>query len=96
MKIFRLTTKSEKGNRWAHFEVDQEIGPKEIVNFKNIDEAKGAPLIQQLFYLPFVKSVSLSEKKVSVERFDILEWEEVIDEVKEQLQTYLNEGGVVI
>ena len=96
MKIFRLTTKSEKGNRWAHFEVDQEIGPKEIVHFKNIDEAKGAPLIQQLFYLPFVKSVSLSEKKVSVERFDILEWEEVIDEVKEQLQTYLNEGGVVI
>ena len=91
MKIFRLTTKYEKGNRWAHFEVDQEIGPKEIVNFKNIDEAKGAPLIQQLFYLPFVKSVSLSEKKVSVERFDILEWEEVIDEVKEQLQTYLNE-----
>lgn len=96
MKIFRLTAKSEKGERWANFEVDQTIGPKEITHFKNIDEAKGAPLIQQLFYLPFVKSVSLSETIIRVERFDILEWEEVIEEVKEQLQTYLNDGGVVI
>ena len=96
MKIFRLTAKSEKGERWANFEVDQTIGPKEITHFKNIDEAKGAPLIQQLFYLPFVKSVSLSETTIRVERFDILELEEVIEEVKEQLQTYLNDGGVVI
>ena len=96
MKIYRLTASAEKGNPWAQFELDQPIGPKEMRQFKNIDEAKGAPLIQQLFYLPFVKSVSLSEKIISVERFDILEWEEVIEEVKEQLQTYLNEGGVVL
>ena len=96
MKIFRLTAKYEKGERWANFEVDQTISTKEITHFQNIDEAKGAPLIQQLFYLPFVKSVSLSETTIRVERFDILEWEEVIEEVKEQLQTYLNDGGVVI
>ena len=53
-------------------------------------------MIQQLFYLPFVKSVQLSENTIAVERFDILEWEEVIEEVKDQLQTYLNEGGIVI
>ena len=88
MKIYHLTAISEKGNNWAKFEVDQPIGPKEMRQFKNIDEAKGAPLIQQLFYLPFVKSVTLSEKTIVVERFDILEWEEVIEEVKEQLQTY--------
>ena len=96
MKIYRLTASAEKGNPWAQFKLDQPIGPKETRQFKNIDEAKGAPLIQQLFYLPFVKSVSLSEKTISVERFDILEWEEVIEEVKEQLQSYLNEGGVVL
>ena len=96
MKIFKLTAKSKKGDHWAHFEVDHVIGPKEIAHFKNIDEAKGAPLIQQLFYLPFVKSVSLSETTITVERFDILEWGEVIEEVKEQLQSYLNEGGLVL
>ncbi|MEK9612464.1 MAG: NifU N-terminal domain-containing protein [Flavobacteriaceae bacterium] len=96
MKIYRIKATSEKGKSWAQFEVDQAIGPIEPLQYKNIDEAKGAPLIQQLFYLPFVKSVQLSEKKISVERFDILEWEEVIEEVKEQLQTYLNDGGIVI
>ena len=96
MKIFRLTANCKKGDRWANFEVDQEIGPKETTHYKNIDEAKGAPLIQQLFYLPFVKSVRLSETTIEVERFDILEWEEVLEEVKEQLQTYLNDGGVVL
>jgi Fe-S cluster biogenesis protein NfuA len=96
MKIYSLTASAEEGNPWAQFKLDQPIGPKETRQFKNIDEAKGAPLIQQLFYLPFVKSVSLSEKTISVERFDILEWEEVMEEVKEQLQTYLNEGGVVL
>ena len=33
---------------------------------------------------------------LEVERFDILEWSEVIEEVQEQLQNYLNEGGVII
>ena len=53
-------------------------------------------MIQQLFYLPFVKSVRLFESQLEVERFDILEWAEVIEEVQEQLQQYLNDGGVVI
>jgi len=53
-------------------------------------------LIQQLFYLPFVKSVTLKEKQLEVERFDILEWEDVIEEVRVQLENYLNEGGVII
>ncbi|MDA9572514.1 NifU family protein, partial [Flavobacteriaceae bacterium] len=43
-----------------------------------------------------VKSVRLFENKIEVERFDILEWSEVIEEVQEQLQEYLNNGGVVI
>jgi NFU1 iron-sulfur cluster scaffold homolog, mitochondrial len=96
MKSYKIQSKSEKGNPWATFEINQLIGPQNEILYKNIDDAKGAPLIQQLFYLPFVKTVRLSEKKISVERFDILEWDEVIEEVQEQLQNYLNEGGIVI
>jgi Fe-S cluster biogenesis protein NfuA len=40
--------------------------------------------------------VRLFESQIEVERFDILEWSEVIEEVQEQLQQYLNDGGVVI
>ena len=63
--------------------------------FENVDQAKGSPLIQQLFYLPFVKAVKIEEKQIEVTRFDILEWEDVIDEVSAQLQNYLNDGGEV-
>jgi len=96
MKSYQINTLTEKGNPWAKFKFNHPIGPKEEIHYQNIDEAKGAPLIQQLFYLPFVKSVRLLESKIEVERFDILEWSEVIEEVQEQLQDYLNEGGVVL
>jgi len=96
MKSYQINTLTEKGNPWAKFNFNHPIGPKEEIHYQNIDEAKGAPLIQQLFYLPFVKSVRLLESKIEVERFDILEWSEVIEEVQEQLQDYLNEGGVVL
>jgi Fe-S cluster biogenesis protein NfuA len=96
MKSYQINTLTEKGNPWANFKFNHPIGPKEEIHYQNIDEAKGAPLIQQLFYLPFVKSVRLLESKIEVERFDILEWSEVIEEVQEQLQDYLNEGGVVL
>lgn len=96
MGKFQIKATVEKGNSRATFAVNQNIGPKKTLHFKNIDDAKGAPLIQQLFYLPFVKSVYLSEKSLEVERFDILEWEDVIEEVRVQLENYLNEGGVIL
>ncbi len=96
MKIFQIKAKAEKGNVKAEFVLNQNAGPRESMHFKNIDDAKGAPLIQQLFYLPFVKSVDLHEKSIEVERFDILEWEDVIEEVRVQLENYLNDGGAIL
>lgn len=96
MAKYQITTTAEKGNSKALFHINQAIGPKSVLNYKNIDEAKGAPLIQQLFYLPFVQSVTLKEKQLEVERFDILEWEDVIEEVRVQLENYLNDGGVIL
>lgn len=58
--------------------------------FKNIDEAKPSPLAQQLFYLPFVKTVYLAQNFVAIERYDIISWQDVQDEVAVQIETYLN------
>lgn len=81
---------------WAVFRFNLPIGPTSLMAFKSIDEAQNAPLVQQLFYLPFVKSVRLDSDSIQVERFDILEWEDVLEEVKEQLENYLNEGGNIL
>jgi Fe-S cluster biogenesis protein NfuA len=63
--------------------------------FKNVSEAKEVPLAQQLFYLPFVKAVTLNGTQLTLERFPIVEWSDVQDEVIEQLEKYLAEGGEV-
>lgn len=64
--------------------------------FNNIDEAKNAPLAQQLFHLPFVKRVLFSANFIALERFSIVEWTDVQDEVKDQIENYLNSGGILI
>ena len=64
--------------------------------FKNIDEAKNSPLAQQLFHLPFVKQVFISANFIAIERFNIVEWSDVQEEVKEQIENYLNNPGVLV
>ena len=65
-------------------------------DFNNIDEAKNSPLAQQLFHLPFVKRVFISANFIAIERFSIVEWADVQEEVKEQLENYINNNGVII
>lgn len=64
--------------------------------FNNIDEAKSSPLAQQLFYLPFVKTVYISQNFIAIEKYDIVAWEDVQNEVAESIMEYLNEGKSVI
>lgn len=64
--------------------------------FANIDEAKNSPLAQQLFYLPFVKKVFITVNFVAVQRYDIVNWEDVEEEVREQIESYINENKPII
>ena len=64
--------------------------------FANIDEAKNSPLAQKLFYLPFVKKVFITANFIAVQRFDIVEWNDVAEEVKNQIEAYLKEGNTVV
>ena len=78
------------------FEADTSLIKYESFEFSNIDDAKNSPLAQQLFHLPFVKKVYISGNFVAIERYDIVEWSAVQTEVGEQIENYLNEGGVVV
>ncbi|CAM1373519.1 conserved hypothetical protein [Tenacibaculum litopenaei] len=64
--------------------------------YNNIDEAKNSPLAQQLFYLPFVKKVFVTANFIAIQRFDIVSWDDVADQVKEQIETFLQEGKSVV
>ena len=64
--------------------------------FKNIDEAKNAPLAKELFYLPFVKTVYISSNFIALKRFPIVEWKEVQEEVAQQVLVYLQLGKDIL
>ncbi|SDX40856.1 Fe-S cluster biogenesis protein NfuA, 4Fe-4S-binding domain [Lutibacter oricola] len=64
--------------------------------FNNIDEAQNSPLAQQLFHLPFIKRVFISANFIALERFTIVEWKDVQNEVKEQVENFLNDGGILV
>jgi len=74
------------------FEANIFLTEHKSYEYKNIDEAKNSPLAQQLFYLPFVKSVFISGNFIGIERYDIVTWEDVQNEVAEQIENYLNTG----
>lgn len=96
MNRYSVQGRCKKENAIAQFSVNPPLPLQKSFHFKTIDDAKEAPLVQQLFYLPFVKSVSLEAETLKIERFNILEWEEVLTEVASQLENYLNEGGAIL
>jgi len=64
--------------------------------YANIDEAKNSSLAQQLFYLPFVKKIFITANFIAVQRFDIVTWQDVQEEVRAQIESYLKDGGTVV
>jgi len=92
----KVTIKETQNPTIIKFEFPDFITQNESFEFKNIDEAKASPLAQQLFYLPFVKTVYISGNFIAIERFSIVEWDDVKEAVAEQIETYVNQGGVII
>ncbi len=64
--------------------------------YNNIDEAKNSPLAQQLFYLPFVKKVLVTANFIAIQRYDIVQWDDVEEEVREQIEAYIQSGNSVV
>ena len=78
------------------FETNKFLTRHENYEFNNIDEAAKSPLAQQLFYLPFVKTVYIAQNFIAIEKYDIVEWDDVQEEVATQIEEFLNKGGIVI
>jgi Fe-S cluster biogenesis protein NfuA len=96
MTTYTITPSQTQDETIARFEISPALEIIQTSKFNNIDEAKDAPLVQQMFYLPFVKSVVLKKEALEIERFSILEWKDVLEDVSLEIETYLNKGGTII
>ena len=95
MKEYNVTVVATNNPKILKFETNHFL-VKGNYEYKNIDEAKNSPLAQQLFYLPFIKTVYISGNFIALERFDIVDWSDVKDEVAQQLVEYLNAGEPIV
>lgn len=96
MQDVKITIQETTNDTIIKFNINQVLINGGSYEYNNIDEAKNAPLAQQLFYLPFVKKIFITANFIAIQRFDIIAWTDVQEEVKEQIENYLNDNGVVV
>lgn len=92
----KITIKPTQNPGILKFEFTDFIAKSGNFEFKNIDETANSPLAKQLFYLPFVKTVYISGNFVGIEKYSIVEWEDVQNEVASQIENFVNNGGEII
>lgn len=96
MNTYTINIEPTSNSAIVKFETNQFLVRHESFEFGNIEEAQKSPLAQQLFHLPFVKTVFIAQNFIAIEKYNIIEWADVQEEVSEQLLEYLNSGGIII
>lgn len=78
------------------FVVNRAIVTGDSVEFMNIDEAVDSPLATKLFHFPFVKEVFIARNFVSITKYDTMDWDELVKEIREFIREFLADGGLVL
>jgi len=61
--------------------------------YNTVEDATNSSLVQQLFHLPFIKKVFITANFLAIERYNIVEWNDVQEELKQVIENYLNKNG---
>jgi len=61
--------------------------------YNTIEDATNSELVQQLFHLPFVKKVFVTANFIAIERYNIVEWVDIQEELQQVIENYLNKKG---
>ena len=96
MSQFNIEISQTSNPNILKFNADSFLTQSSSHEFKNIDDAKSSPLAKELFYLPFVKTVYISQNFIAIEKYDIVAWEDVQQEVAFSITEYLNSGKPAI
>lgn len=96
MSKYKVSICKTKNKFIVKFEINEFITNHQNYEYNNIDETTNAPLVKELFYYPFVKKVYVSTNFIAIERFNVVQWEDVQDEVAKKIENYLNQGNSII
>ena len=100
MTEFNTTVEPTKNENIVKFVINSIISQTKSYEFNNIDTAKASPLAQELFSLPFVKTIYISQNFIAIEKFDsenmAISWKDVQDDVAGNITKYLNSRKSVL
>ena len=66
-KNFEVKIEATSNPGIVKFEANYFLTQHTSYEFDNIDQAKNSPLVQQLFYLPFVKRVFVAQNFIAID-----------------------------
>lgn len=92
----KVTIRATQNPAIIKFEFSNFVAKQGNYEYKNIDDTSNSPLAKQLFFLPFVKTVYISGNFIAIERYSIVEWPDVQDDVAEQIENFVNNGGEIL
>lgn len=96
MSQFNIQVEQTSNPNIIKFVADSFLTRSSSYEFKNIEEAKPSPLAQELFYLPFVKTVYISQNFIAIEKYNIVEWSDVQEAVAVSISDYLKSEKPII
>ena len=96
MSSFNITVEHTSNENIVKFVTNSFLTQAKSFEFSNIDDAKSSPIAQQLFHLPFVKTVYISQNFIAIEKYNIVSWEDVQEEVAVSISDYISSGKEVI
>jgi len=94
--VHTVTISKTSDDSILKFESENFLVQHKSYEYHNIEEAQDSELAQQLFYLPFVKTVYIAQNFIAVQKYNIVEWEEVQNELSGKISTYLSSGKPVV
>ena len=66
------------------------------VEFSNIEEAKPSPLATALFNFAFIKSVFISGNFIALSKYDVIEWEDVTQELRQFILSWISSDKAIL
>ncbi|MBT8255720.1 MAG: NifU family protein [Bacteroidia bacterium] len=96
MSEFNISIQPTSNENIIKFVANTFLTQANSFEFKNIEEAAPSPIARQLFHLPFVKTVYISQNFIAVEKFNIVSWQDVQEEVAQSISEYLDSGAPVL
>ena len=67
-----------------------------ICEFSSIDEAENSPLAVELFKFPFVKNIFMDKNYISITKYEIAEWDDINNQLRDFIRTYIEDGKQVL